>query len=378
MGGLAFSHPGPNGEPALKTPRIPPGIYHQLRERYLQKLKSYYAEVTALTEVPGKADYGDIDILVKGPLHDLTADQLTQQLGAVRYVIHGKVTSFAIPREDDHGTFAQLDVELCPNGFIRWEVFLNSWGDLWQILGAIIREAGLTASDKGLHVRIPEVEQESNRKASRMFLTNDPVETMRFLGLDAAKYDAGFESMDEIYEFCAGCRFFNQSKFQLRVEFANDRRRKQTREMFRIFFDDWLPAHPEAGSQNRAHTREEVLQEAVRTFERDNEYKSSINSVLAGQAERALWSHIVAIIPVHSDAAMKLTVRGLKRWTRFDNGEPRLRESPIVDYEDMPPWVSLFPPENKEKVIRWVGAHWMTVKLQEKRRVAALKYQRRH
>ena len=271
MGGLAFSNPGPRGEPALKTPRLSPEIYRQLRDRYVEQLKTYYNSAIALKEVPGKVDFGDVDIVVEQPKTLFTADQLAKWLGAIRHTVNGPLSSFAVPLPDTEDLFAQLDVETCPEEFIQWEIFHNSYGDLWQILGAIIRDNGLTASDKGLHVRIPELEQ-VNRKGARMFLTKDPTETMQFLGLDVIKYEAGFTNLEDIYSWCAACKFFNPSWFQNRPMSGDERRRRSKRKMYRDFVDDWVPKHPEIGLHNRSWMREETLEEAIKTFDKSSEY----------------------------------------------------------------------------------------------------------
>ena len=368
MGGLVFSNPGPRGEPSLKTPRLSPEIYTQLRNKYVEELKKYYASAIALKEVPGKADFGDIDLLVEQPKSSFTADQLAGWLGAARYTVNGRLTSFAVAHPDADGLHAQLDVEVCPEGFIQWETFQNSYGDLWQILGVIIRDIGLTASDKGLHVRIPELEQVS-RKGARMFLTTDPTETMQFLGLDAEKYNAGFTSIEDIYTWCAGCRFFNPLFYYDQPMSANDRRRKITRKMYRDFIDVWVPAHPRAGSKHRLWAREDILEDAIQTFNKSTEYDAIMKTQQLAQAEKELWSRIAAIIPFTGDA-MSLVMRALKRWTDFSDAKPFIRAFPIVEYQSLPLWVSCFPAEEKECVLEWVQSHWERVRSLEKRRIS--------
>ena len=375
MGGLAFSNPGPRGEPALKTPRLSLKVYLQLRDRYIEKLKAYYKLVIALAEVPGKVDFGDVDIIVEQPKISFTTDQLAKWLDAARYTSNGPLSSFAVPLSDSDDLFAQLDVDTCPEGFIRWENFHNSYGDLWQILGVVIRDNGLTASDKGLHVRIPELEQVS-RKGARMFLTKDPTETMHFLGLDALKYEAGFANMEDIYSWCAGCKFFNPTRFQDRSMTADDRRRLSLRSMYRDFAENWVPKHPEIGLHSRSWTREETLEEAIRTFDKSSEYSSIMRAQQAAQAEKDLWSRMAAVISETGDA-INLVMRGLKRWTGFSEGKPFIRDSPIVEYQSLPPWVSLFPADEVDYIMEWVDSNQQRIKLLEKRRVSAGKAARK-
>lgn len=375
MGGLVFSNPGPTGEPALKTPRLSPKIYVQLRDKYVEELKRYFSSAIALAEVPGKVDFGDVDIIVEQPKTSFTADQLAKWLGAARYRVNGPLSSFAVPLPDTDDLFAQIDVETCPEGFIQWEIFHNSFGDLWQILGSIIRDNGLTASDKGLHVRIPELEQVS-RKGSRMFLTKDPTETMQLLGLDINKYKAGFANLEDIYSWCAACKFFHPGRFQDRLISADERRRRSTRKMYRDFAENWVPQHPEIGLERRSWTREETLAEALQTFGKNNEYAAIMKAQRSAQAEEKLWSRIAAVIPETGDA-MNLVMRGLRRWTGFSDGKPFVRASPVIEYQSLSPWVSFFSADELNDIVEWVKSNWQKIKLLEKRRVSASKAARK-
>ena len=377
MGGLLFSNPGPKGEPPLKTPRFPPEIYNKLRDKYIEELKNYYEIVEALTEVPGKADFGDIDLIAEGPKFPFTSDQLAAQLRAARHTVNGRLASFAVARPDAEGLYVQLDVDVCPNGFIQWEKFHKSYGDLWQILGTIIRDVGLTASDTGLHVRIPELENVKGWKGARMILTKDPIETMRFFGLDAEKYYAGFMSVEDIYRWCASCRFYSTVRFRDRKVTADDRRRTNTRKMYRDFVEEWVPFHPDAGLQQRPGTRQQILQEALVRFGKVAEYDKIMEAQTLAEAEAALWSRIAALLPFAGNAK-NLTMRALKRWTCFIDGKPVIRAVPVVAYENLPLWVSLFPAAEIDNILEWVSSHWGMVKSLEKRRVSVDKASQRY
>jgi hypothetical protein len=64
MGGQAFlTH-----SPPLSTPRMPPDIYNLVLEGTHSLLSKHYTHVSSPIEAPGKATYGDIDIVVFGPL----------------------------------------------------------------------------------------------------------------------------------------------------------------------------------------------------------------------------------------------------------------------------------------------------------------------
>ncbi|KFY44946.1 hypothetical protein V494_01243, partial [Pseudogymnoascus sp. VKM F-4513 (FW-928)] len=52
----------------LFTPRMPPEVYIPVRDHCHAVLAKYYTHVCTPIEAPEKTSYGDIDILVHGPL----------------------------------------------------------------------------------------------------------------------------------------------------------------------------------------------------------------------------------------------------------------------------------------------------------------------
>ena len=80
-----------------------------------------------------------------------------------------------------------MDLRVCPDlASWKWQLFHHAFGDLWNLLGTTIRRFGLTANEKGLQVRIEEIEH-LDRKKSMIFLTKDPREVLQLLGLDAER-----------------------------------------------------------------------------------------------------------------------------------------------------------------------------------------------
>lgn len=78
-------------------------------------------------------------------------------------------------------------MRVCPDlASWKWQLFHHAFGDLWNLLGTTIRPFGLTANEKGLHVRIEEIEL-LDRKKSMIYLTKDPLEVCQLLGLDAER-----------------------------------------------------------------------------------------------------------------------------------------------------------------------------------------------
>ena len=207
MGGKAFSHT----PPPLLTPRLPPPLYFSLRTYYITLLSSLFKHVSSPPPLPEKSDHGDIDILVASPIASVAKtlastpptstspangvkapfDLITQAVFALikphaTVKSGGKTRSYAVPHPEKEGCFVQLDVMVC--GDIdewRWNVFLNSHGDLWVLWGKMLKGFGLVATDKGLWLRNITIEEAgAGKEKSRVFLTNDVTEVLSLLGYE--------------------------------------------------------------------------------------------------------------------------------------------------------------------------------------------------
>lgn len=162
--------------------------------------------------------------------------------------IAGTTASFAVAlqpeqnggnpeEEESEKTYAQVDVHICPSPENMWWVsFKHSYGDLWSILGMMGRAKGLVADENCLNVRVKEIE-DHNRELAKVELTRSVNETLEFFGLDTGKFEKGFGSIKEVYEFLIECRFFEERYFREK-KFANasDRSKVGKREMMKGWF----------------------------------------------------------------------------------------------------------------------------------------------
>lgn len=332
MGGLVFSA----SSPPLPTPRMPSHIYTRIRDHLLSTLRTLYTQAECPVEAPGKPDYGDIDILVMGALHDedenFNADRLALILGAVKHQkTSGSATRhFAVPWPEEEGNevdgqeekkYIQLDLHHCTSSSsFTWSLFHQSHGDLWNILGATIRHLGLTPSDTGLYIRIPVIEAR-NRNAARVLLTTSPSETLRFLGLDEKKYTRKFGSVEELFEYAASCRFFDPGRFDPkrwdgeRDLRSNDRRRTKKRAVFRRWVEEYLPGHAadEAVDQVAVKmTREEVAEESMGWFGVREVYEERRRVGIREMGREGMWMRIRKEVGIEGDCVGVVT-RGVKR-----------------------------------------------------------------
>ncbi|KAF2467916.1 uncharacterized protein BDR25DRAFT_266373 [Lindgomyces ingoldianus] len=375
MGGQAFATSGPNGTP-LGVPRMPSDVYRKVASDIQSRLKGIFRSVVVPREAPGKPNHGDVDILVEGALCKWTPTSIGQEIGALHRITHGGTHSYAIPYPDLPGSFVQIDVEICPGNdtpdgaeLFEWTKFMKNDSDLMQIIGVSHRSLGITSNDRGLHVRVKEIEPH-NKKKSQIFLTRNPEEAMAFLGLDISKYWTGFATEDELFEWVSRGRFFSHTFLDERTEKANDRQRIRKRGMYRRFMEEYMPTLRETGTLDEPWTRQGVLEEALTSFNKHEKYRIMMDEYVTQERSDALWKRIKETLPLEG-SSLGMTLKGLKRWVGFKDGQPYISPTRLTD--DPPTWILAMGNTGVDQVLVWVKENWAEAKALEKTYVRAAK-----
>lgn len=340
MGGRAFA----THNPPLPTPRMPVEIYTQVLNTTLAILRKHYTYAGSPIEAPGKTSYGDVDFLVCSPLSpsfDIfktprkeVAQTLSKILNAIAFFCEsGNPTiNLAVPWPAISSTegmadgqseerYVQIDVHACPSLTIyNWELFHSAHGDLWNILGSTIRHFGFTVNDRGLFLRIPEIELH-DRKKSMIFLTDQPAQVLDLLGLGGEAWWKGFGSEEEMFEYAAGCRFFwvkekdedgeegmegdvigettpfgcqeggEEGKKKLK---HNDRARMSKRPIFKAWIDDFIPkCRAEGRFGNNTITRESIRDEVFTKYPIQKEYETRLRDWSLIRHKDELWREVI-------------------------------------------------------------------------------------
>lgn len=243
---------------------------------------------------PAKASHGDIDILLCEPLtHPPPSNAALEELLNSKRSLSTAGRSFATPHPTISDAYVQVDTHVCPDVETwRWQIFHHAFGDLWNLLGTTIRPFGLTANEKGLHVRIGEIEA-LDKKKSMLFLTKDPRELCVLLGLEQERlgvdedgvvrggdgtHGRGFRNMEEMYEFVTQSRFFRRDTYIRHTLKANDRKRMAQRDGYSAFVDDWLPTYAGNGGEDPDLTRASVWDEVVERYKIEKVYEERIKA----------------------------------------------------------------------------------------------------
>lgn len=324
MGGKAFN-------PSLRTPRMPPETYHALLSKYISILSEQYVHVGSPREAPEKTSHGDIDILVCNPIHNPPPDTatLTKILHATKSITAKSATLFAVPypsglpSNEGGDNHVQLDIQPCGTvGKFNWMLFFNSLGDFWNILGTALRRYGLTANDRGLHLRVREIEAE-NKQQALISLTSDPGDALGFLGLDAKEFNKGWSTLEEMFVFLAQNHFFRRDSY-IRVHRLNssssvtdggegggggkEKKRIETRAVYRQFVDEFLPSWQDVG--RKRVLREEVREIVLDRWGKRREYREKMDKWRRYMEEKTVKEEI-------REAGTVMEMRWADAWVRW-------------------------------------------------------------
>ncbi|KAF2135931.1 uncharacterized protein K452DRAFT_193739, partial [Aplosporella prunicola CBS 121167] len=250
MGGHAFS---------LKyhCPRLAPSLYNEVATRLLKQLQDLFIHAVVPPSAPEKTSFGDVDAIVclsrEADEPDLRnmKDRVKMKMGAVAAGVNKNGVLFLLRVLD--GTmalsapaFVQLDIQLCDAASqLPWTIFTIAYGDLINILKVGLYRSGLSLRPSGLFVRVPPSPEELQATAPTaangrlLFLSNDVDAVLTFLDLDTLKYHTGFATMDELYGYAAGAKFFDAGTFaDIVAGGGRDKRPNWVR-----FAREWLPQH---------------------------------------------------------------------------------------------------------------------------------------
>lgn len=218
---------GGNALKTVNTVRKNSEDYKTIKSYVLSKLStSRFERFAVLHEMPGKTDYGDIDVLVASV--DTTPnirDWIVETFMPSEINNNGGVYSFNIGNPDF--TIAvdfQIDFIMTTHErFIIHHLFL-SWGDLGMILGHILHHTGLKFGQQGLFIRY----SAHPNYSTDIILSTDPDAICTFMGLNYSQWCEGFDSEEMAFTWLC------QTKYLVPAKFKHDRR---NRPMFCRFVD---------------------------------------------------------------------------------------------------------------------------------------------
>lgn len=134
----------------------------------------------------------------------------------------------------------QVDVITMPRATYGYALNYYSFNDLGNLIGRTAHKMGLSHGHEGLVYYF----RDGDYLFRTITLTRDYEEALAFLGYDPARFRHGFETLEDIFEYVAGSRYFNRDIFLLENRNAAARVRDKKRKTYREFLQ-WCEARPD-------------------------------------------------------------------------------------------------------------------------------------
>lgn len=163
-----------------------------------------------------------------------------------------------------------------------------------------------------------------------VFLSSCPSRVIQFLGCRPDRYEAGFKSLEQLYEWLAKCEMVSPDALKIkRDKKAHERNREQTRSVYAGFFKDYLPEHMDMQGETDAAKSEEVVAElcdkwlkrAISEFSKREEYESK-HAALVRIINNGYAGHLLKpLVTEHSGKTEKHVneiLRAFRRHVAFD------------------------------------------------------------
>jgi hypothetical protein len=245
--------------------------YNRVKKDLEEKFNQYL-QLEFTLDVPGKIDFGDVDMLYMVKFTDsnefdtskLDIFQLISQIyNPVEIVSNGPVCSFAYCLNNLDGLndeYFQVDLIKVEN--LPMSKFYFSYGDLGGIIGRMTQHKSITFGSKGLWVspgkktitkflsgHQSDLDLDLDLKTDKeqiiksilpnIILTNEPEQICKFIGLDWDKWVKGFENIQEIFEWVKKSKWFNSNSFRA-LDYEH-RHRAISRPMYQEFLKYIFP-----------------------------------------------------------------------------------------------------------------------------------------
>jgi hypothetical protein len=224
MGGLAIKN--------AKTRRFQKDEFDAILPIILEKAKKLFSDAVSTTYFKSKDSFGDADILclVDKPITIDIKQWIIDEFNSKEVVPNSHVYSFE---------FNELQVDFILTPLSSWETskIYFSYNDLHNLVGKVAHKFGLKWGYDGLILpyRI------DGKMLGEVVVTKDHKKALAFLGFDVDRYEAGFDNLDEIFDFVTTSKYFNPWMFDFETLNRINRERDRKRKTYALFVEHVAP-----------------------------------------------------------------------------------------------------------------------------------------
>lgn len=177
-----------------------------------------YFKPSAIPAYKTKETFGDMDILYTHPKGAMDVSLVQSLFKPNEIIKNGSVISFDYKE-------IQVDLIFAPEDEFLYSLGYFSWNDTGNFLGRLAKKFDLKHGHTGLYLPV----KDGDYGIAEILVTKDHSETLRFLGLPVEKFDAGFDTLEDIFEYIASSPVFNPEIYLFENRNASGRIRDKKR-----------------------------------------------------------------------------------------------------------------------------------------------------
>lgn len=295
MGGTALD---------VQTNRLSDAEFNVAKARVAEHVQSEFPDAVFHFVQPyrAKTSHGDMDVLFRQDTVPRT--KLRESFEPEEMFNNGRVTSLDYDAEGDTATF-QLDlVFMRPEWWDMAKAF-HDWNALGNLMGKVARFRRFKYGFQGL--RLPFYrDMKKSQKLGEFVVSRDPEAVFEFLGYDWERFQQGFDTLEDVFEFAMSSEWAAKNVFQKEQLTARQRQRDRKRSNY-LEFEEWLerefdplepnvapkpprykefvprPSHRQALDDAAKAFPEANLKEKVDEAERELERRDAAHEVFSGR-----------------------------------------------------------------------------------------------
>lgn len=231
MGGKALNKYGVHTErkDTSEFLKIGSSIQETIQAYYLQQY-GVSLETCVVTCYRTKPNHGDLDLLIK----------ITPEIAGKNIDLRQVIQLMFLPKaiHNNGGVFSfdylNFQVDFIPIKEDKWEVAQTyySYDPLGNVMGKTFHKFGLSYGWDGLHYKFRNFD---GRLSQNILMSTDPRKIFEFGGYDYDRYLKGFDTLEEIFEFCLNTPYFDSEILQMDNLKSIDKKRNRKRGSYHLF-----------------------------------------------------------------------------------------------------------------------------------------------
>lgn len=238
----------------LPEKRIPTDEYNRIKNELVEKLRSdsecnrqmHYAFIGVAPSIRNKETHGDLDIIVSRFSNPDTHIMWKGETDFGKYL----QSEFGYKPFKNSNVYSfpyqefQVDVTFQPMNDFYMAIDYSSWGDTSNLMGRIFHKMGLHFGHSGLSFWIRQGLFDNNLQWSdsdhiyeKVVLTRDMKEICEIGGFDYERWNKGFDTESDAFDFVINSKYFNKELFALENLNHINRTRNRKRGMYMRFVE---------------------------------------------------------------------------------------------------------------------------------------------